>query len=362
MRRHILILSVFLLPLVFFACATQEAAPSTELEEVSSSSEESIIEEEELVTYNVTYSGILEEGGVTIYQQGTHRLMLSDGKMILLKPAESGDAGLDLYVGKLVRVRGDVMPTVEAGGTIMKVKEIVWIRRETNEDGKEEEVLHVLCGGDNGIGCSSGYTCDLTEDGLGMCIEDDESLKDEDEMDKSDETDEGNEEASKNEDNDVDDQNQMEEQSSSTASSSESSSSAPDTSLDVEQSEVITLMIDEDYADDRWTQEYCSTHVSFCIPVHKNWYFKSFGATASLLWHVEMGAATVENFGDGPLTVDLKSGDLVALGVNNGEVKTIGSRIIGYRAWSDGRHFEVSADTSLVVPVTFVTQGLKQPE
>ena len=124
----------------------------------------------------------------------------------------------------------------------------------------------------------------------------------------------------------------------------------------------VELMLDEDYIAERWTQEYCSAHVGFCVSVHKNWYFKSFGAMSSLLWHLEMGAIAVDVVGDGPLVVDLKTGDLTALGLNDGDVKVVGSKVIGYRSWSDNRHFEISAQSSLREPVEFVTKGLRGPE
>jgi hypothetical protein len=362
MRRSALALLLFL---SFSACTADEGSPASQAPESVASNERSILEEDELVTHNVTYTGILEEGGVTIYQEGSHRLMLSDGKMVLLEPAKGADVGLDLYVGKLVRVKGDVMPTVEAGGTIMEVREIAWIRRESGVNGKDAEAMRVLCGGESSVGCPVGFTCELPEEGSGVCVEDpalgrrvegEESETDvasqeeidveEEETEESEETedsDEGGEEDEVKEEEEVDEE-------------PDKGTSAAD------QSEVIALMTEEDYAADRWTQEYCSSHVGFCVPVHKNWYFKSFGATTSLLWHIEMGASAVENFGDGPLIVDLKTGTLSALGVSDRDVKTVGSRAIGYRSWSDNRHFEISADASIKEPVKYVTNALKEAE
>src|SRR3989338_9987470 len=130
------------------ACSYLGLGPTEEEASSSSSSESSLLTEEELVTRNVTYTGLLEEGWVTIYQQGTHRLTLADGKMVILEPAADSSLSLDLYAGKYVEVKGDVRPTVEAGGTLMEVSSIVWIRRETDADGKEVEMRRVLCGRD----------------------------------------------------------------------------------------------------------------------------------------------------------------------------------------------------------------------
>ncbi len=338
MHRLLLGLPVLLVPLFLFACAELEAPEPTDLEtppvvEEQQEAEQPLLEEEDLVTRNVTYTGILEEGGVTIYQEGSHRLMLSDGKMVLVEPAESMDIALGLYVGKLVRARGDVMPTVEAGGTIMAAKEVHWIRREVDEEGVEREVFRVLCGG--GVGCQEGFVCELSEEG-GVCVEGEESEESEDIEELEEEEDE---------------------------------SEHPFVGADQEvvptngrSAKALELMVDEDYAEGRWTQEYCSSHVGFCIPVHKNWYFKSFGAMSSVLWHVEMGAQPVDVMGDGPLVVELKSGDVAAIGVSDGEVTEVGSRVIGYRAWSDNRHFEISGQSTLLEPVTFVTNELSATE
>jgi len=376
MRRYALSLSVFLLPFLLFACAQggpsvlQEELPEV-IEELVEEEEESMLEEEDLVTRNVTYTGILEEGGVTIYQEGSHRLMLNDGKMVLLEPIEDGPIALSLYVGKLVKVRGDVMPTVEAGGTLMNVKKIVWIKREENE-----EVLLELCGGEEGAGCFDDDVCVLTEgEEMGVCEEGEDDEEDEEEPDEEDDEEDEDEEDENEEDDEEDEEESDEEDDDEGGDEDDGEDDEEDEDEDededdgedeppltLSQQETITLMEEEDYAASRWTQEYCSTHVGFCVSVHKNWYFKSFGATASLLWHIEMGASLVDGFGDGPLTVDLKTGSLEALGVSNAQVREIGSKVIGYRSWSDNRHFEISAPLSLREPVEFVTNELRGPE
>ncbi len=380
MHRILVGLSVFLVPLILFACVQLGQETEETPAVIEEQQEEAVepppppLEEEDLVTRNVTYTGILEEGGVTIYQEGSHRLMLSDGKMVLLEPAEGEVIPLSLYVSKLVRVQGDVSPTVEAGGTIMEVKEIHWIRREVDEEGDEEEVLRVLCGGDEGAVCPEGFVCELGEE-EGVCVRSAdastgsaESVSDfEDEV-----TDESEEEEV------VEDEgSSAEEEEQTSEASSETDEAADGTDQESEDEEEqkeelaptngrhaksLELMMDEDYAAERWTQEYCSEHVGFCIPVHKNWYYKSFGAMTSILWHVEMGAQPVEVMGDGPLLVELKSGDLASIGVTDGEVKTVGSKVIGYRAWSEGRHFEVTAPSGVEEAVRFVTSGLRSSE
>jgi hypothetical protein len=347
--RHIGALSILVLPLLLFACSIEENAgdipvvPAPVVE-----APEPILEEEDLVTYNVTYTGIVEEGGMTIYQEGSHRLMLSDGKMVLLE----GELPIDLYVGKLVRVKGDVMPTVEAGGTIMDVKEIAWIRRELDEDGNETEALRTLCGGESGAGCLAGSVCELQEDGPGVCSDgEDVDVEDEAEEESSSSAEEDEEESS--DDEEVEDEEVMEE---------DTDEEESDVEVDADLGSTVLLMVDEDYSSDRWTQEYCSSHIQFCVEIHKNWYYKSFGATASHLWHIEMGASAVESFGNGPIVVSLKAGDLSALGVQDGEVKVINKKVIGYRSWSDSRHFEISASAALGEPVGYITRTLRELE
>ncbi len=324
-----------------------------------------ILADEDLVTRNVTYTGILEEGGVTIYQQGTHMLMLSDGRMVLLEVGEGKSFALGLYEGKLVRVKGDVSPTVEAGGTIMKVVEIGWIKRETNEEGDEEEVIRVICG--EGSGCDDGFVCELGEE-VGVCVSDggeseeeaEDEVPEDEENEEEEVVDDVLDEEELDEEEDEDDSDEPEELDEEEATEEENEEEEEESTID--HTEAIEMMESEDYASERWTQEYCSSHVGFCVPVHKNWYYNSFGATTSVLWHLEMGAMPVENFGEGPLIVDLKSGDLSALGVSDGEVKEVGSKVIGYRSWTDGRHFEISGVSEIREPIEFITKGLKSDE
>ena len=70
MSKRVSLLIPLIIALSLIAC-TSPLPPEEEGAE-SVSSESSLLTEEELVTRNVTYTGLLEEGGVTIYQQGTH--------------------------------------------------------------------------------------------------------------------------------------------------------------------------------------------------------------------------------------------------------------------------------------------------
>lgn len=105
-----------------------------------------------------------------------------------------------------------------------------------------------------------------------------------------------------------------------------------------------------------WTQQYCSTHVEFCTPVHKNWYYVSFGATSSSLWHVEMSNEEIVALGDGPISVVLQSGTAPAA---DGQVTVDGGTVTGIRAWTNNRHFVISAPAALEPAVRYITQELR---
>ena len=111
-----------------------------------------------------------------------------------------------------------------------------------------------------------------------------------------------------------------------------------------------------------WTLEYCSTHWKYCIPVHKNWYFNSFGATATSLWHVEIGPLEINNLGEGPLAVNLMNGTVEAAGTTDGQVTVSGDTVVGYRSWEGGRHFEVRGPAILEQAVRAITAGVRPSE
>jgi hypothetical protein len=380
-----------MLPLALLGCSLFGLGGGEEVSEETGTQTSSLVTEEELVTENVTYTGLLEEGGVTIYQEGSHRLMLSDGKMVILESSDEVAVPLALYVGKLVRVQGDVSPIVEAGGTLMKVRDIAWIRRESDAEGREVEVLRVICGGAAGVTCPSGEVCllDQPDSGLaggetGICVFEEEEeegereeLEDEDAMEGETSSEGGSSSSAMEEEEETAEEPESiagtsssassPAQSSSSSVSSEaaasSSSSASSASSPVATSDArVETMAEENSASERWTQQYCSSHLSFCIPVHKNWYYKSFGATASVLWHVEVGPEAIENLGDGPLEVELKTSDLSSLGVADNAVTEVGGRVIGYRTWTENRHFEISGHPSLRNSVTYITKGLRAAE
>ncbi len=109
---------------------------------------------------------------------------------------------------------------------------------------------------------------------------------------------------------------------------------------------------------ENWTQKYCSTHIGFCIPVHRNWWFKSFGTTSSAVWHLEIGPSEMNNLGEGPITIRLVAGDVSTSGMSDGQVSVADGAVVGVRAWTGGRHFEIRGPAILETAVRYLTEQI----
>lgn len=257
-------------------------------------------------TNNVIYRGRLEEAGVSIFMQGTHKLTLDDGRFILL---ESEDVDLDDYLNDDVEVFGSVRPTVEAGGMIMRVESIKSLSASSSSSSAE-----------TGTGSSSS---------------------------SSEESDESSSSSAAG-------------ASSSAEDTMTQTSSASDTAMSADLEAKAALMAKDKQGPENWTQSYCSTHIGFCIPVHRNWWFKSFGTTSSALWHLEIGPSEMNNLGEGPITVRLVSGDIASSGMSDGQVLVQGDLVTGARSWAGNRHFEIRGPANLESAVRYITEQLKE--
>ena len=301
MRRISLLTLSFLSLLTLSACNWFAQTPEPKPEETP------VEEPEQEVMEDVTYEGTLEPAGISIYMQGSHRLIMDDGDFLLL---ESDDLDLEAYEDEDVSVTGDVRPTVEAGGLIMTVKRIERISEEeigsSSSSSSEEK-------SSSSSSSSSSEVSSIASSKASVA--------------------------------------------SSVAVSSVAASSVSGGTSDTLQARA-NIMAKDDISPSLWTQQYCTSHIGFCIPVHKNWWFKSFGTTTNYLWHVEMGPEELLNLGDGPLVVNLLSGSIDAKGVEDGAVVTQGDYVIGYRAWTENRHFEISAPTNLKSAVAHITKSL----
>lgn len=268
----------------------------------------------DLTTRSVTYVGRLEEGGITVYQQGTHHLTLTGGTVILL---ESRTVPLDLYEGQRVQVRGDIRPTVEAGGIIMDVREVFLL-------GAGAPVLdeaQVATGsqvGAEGTGSALQERKEEREEEIDG-VRDREGLREEEEKDRE-----------------------------------------PEQMRVVDHTAAIAAMAKEDIRPERWTQEYCTTHIGFCVPIHRNWWFTSFGATTTARWHVEISNQAVERIGDGVIVIELREGSLELVGVREGASTVEGGRVTVARAWDDQAHLAVVGDARLEAAVVFMAKGIRR--
>ena len=280
-------------------------------------------------TPNVTYKGVVQPAGISIYQQGSHRLVLEDDRFILL---ESDQIDLNGYVGESVEVFGSISPTVEEGGIIMTVENIN-LDQVDEEDVEDDEV----------------DTVTDTETGAVIDDEDEEDLTEEEELDEDEvdtvtDTDTGAV---------IDDDEDEEED----VADDEPEETIP---LSGDRLESVVAMSHDSYVAERWTQEYCTSHLGFCIPIHKNWWYKSFGNTTTNLWHVEMLNAPIDNIGDGVILVKLVSGTVGSEKATDGQIRVQDDQVIGYRSWEGNMHFEVVANSALTEPVTYITQQISE--
>ncbi len=307
-------ISPILISLVAFqlAACTANNTGNQAHSEVSSSSE-AMMEE----TKNVLYRGTLEEAGVSIFMQGTHRLSLDDGRFIML---ESEQVNLDHYIGEEVEVFGAVRPTVEEGGMIMRVESV----KSLTSSLSSSVVID-----NNSSASSSEFSSASSSDAASSAATISSSVA------------------------------QLSSVTAVTTTSSIAASSMAAWQGSAELSAKAAIMAKDKMAPELWTQKYCSTTIGYCIPVHKNWWFNSFGTTSTALWHVEIGTTEMTNLGEGPLVVDVVSGDISASGMTDGQVKAENGMVIGARSWTGNRHIEVRGPSNLEAAIRYITAELK---
>lgn len=298
MKRLLLVSSLALLPLA--ACNPFGSGTTPDSGEQTSSRPE---------TKNVIYRGTLQELGVSIYMEGTHRLELEDGRFVLL---EANGILLDDYVGEEVEVFGTTRATVEGGGIIMRVERVAEITSSSSESSVASSA--------SGATTSSSSSMAPTVSSVPPAASSAPAVA------------------------------------SSSVTSSVASVASPSSTASDPVSARAAVMARANMAASNWTQEYCSSHVSFCFPVHKNWWYTSFGATASALWHVEMSSEEIVAIGDGPITVEMKSGAAVG---SDGQVTIDGGTVTGIRTWAGNRHIVIKAPATLESAVRYITQELK---
>lgn len=276
-------------------------------------------------TKNVTYTGVVAPAGISVYNQGTHRLILPGGKFVLL---ETDDIDLNGYVDEDVQIFGALRPTVEAGGMIMRVERIELMQKENETEEGEDEP---------------------TEEELPVNPEDSDDVP----MEKPEE--EPGEEQSADPDQEPQDLPEPTEEPAEEEVSENEEIEEEVAEPSAEYLELIEVMSRQDYAAANWTQQYCTSHISFCAPVHRNWWFKSFGATSSTLWHVELSPEPIESLGQGPLVIELIAGSNTDA---DGTIDVSNGKAVGYKEWTFGRHFRISGDESLKDAILYITQNI----
>jgi hypothetical protein len=304
-----------LLALSLAACS---ASVNPDDDSSSSASSKQAASSEDMVreTRGVSYQGTVQKAGMSIYMQGTHRLELSDGRFVLL---ESDDLDLDMYVGKTVAVLGAARPTVEGDSSILRVEQITLLQQEESSSSASSiESSSSEASGDMSVSSKAASSVNTSSSKAAISSE-----------------------------------------TVSSAPAASSIASMPAMAADDDIAARAAIMAKASMADSLWTQKYCSTHIGFCFPVHKNWWFKSFGTTTSYLWHVEISTEDIAELGQGPLVVNLMAGSLASTGSADGDVKTQGDFVVGYKAFNDTSHFEASAPKSLEAAVRYIVNHIQ---
>ncbi len=309
-------------------------------------------------TRNVSYVGSIEPLETSLYMQGTHKLTLADGQFILLDSTDS-NLDLELYRQKRVEVRGSVTTTIEGGASILRVEEVTVLDAESLSDSSSSTSAMSsssalsFCGGIAGIACTGGSvciddpsdSCDPASGGAdcsGICVTAVSSTSSVPPAAASSKP-------------------AVASSSSSVSSSAASAASlAPTSSPEIGPLEAqITLMAKQKYGEaSLWTQKYCTSHLSFCVPAHKNWYFKSFGATTTNLWHVEFGMAEIDGLYQGPIVLNLISGNSASMDARDGQIKIQGSDVVAFKDWNGDSHFEIIADARLRAAVEYMLASI----
>lgn len=310
--KRLLALSLAIIPLA--GCDIFTQTPPIEEEEQTSSIPE---------TKNVIYRGLLLPLGASIYMEGSHRLELEDGRFVLL---ESDGLLLDEYLNMEVEVFGATRPTVEGGAIIMRVERIAqWIESSAAASSESSVVSSVAAAMPSSSAAPAAVASVPAAVSRPAVLPPPVASSSKAPAPVA----------------------------SSVAPVTESSaSSSGNAALDARTATMAKAKMDPA----NWTQQYCSTHIGFCFPVHKNWYYVSFGATSSSLWHVELSSEELVSLGDGPISVVLVSGNAPG---PDGQVTVENGVATGIRTWTDGRHVVISAPASLEAAVRYITQELK---
>ena len=320
-----------------------------------------------LVTRNVNYTGLIEEAGIGIVMEGTHLLRLLDQRVIYLS---STDANLDLqkYVGKKVELRGSVQPTVEGNSLLMRVEQVTVLDASSSSSSSSASgaLLTLSCSSKLSPLCPTGMACvdspdacdpDAATDCPGMCLK----------VTLPQPSSSGaiissaiSSLASSSSSSSSKSGSSTSSHSIASSISSVSSQSTSSVSSSINRDAAVALLAKQDYSSSLWTQKYCTSHIGFCVPVHKNWFFKSFGATTTNLWHLEFDVKAIDVLGDGMITLNLVAGTSSSMNARDGEIRIVGDDVIAFRDWKGNQHFEIIAPSALRSAVEYMLSHLER--
>ena len=68
--------------------------------------------------------GTIEELGISIFMQGTHRLVDDSGELLALLQSGSESLDLNTYLGQKVEISGESAPSVEGNSTFVTVESV----------------------------------------------------------------------------------------------------------------------------------------------------------------------------------------------------------------------------------------------
>ncbi len=68
--------------------------------------------------------GTIEELGISIFMQGTHKLVDDSGELVALLQSGSESLDLNTYLGQKVEVDGESAPSVEGNSTFLTVESV----------------------------------------------------------------------------------------------------------------------------------------------------------------------------------------------------------------------------------------------
>ncbi|MDD5055591.1 MAG: hypothetical protein PHZ00_04985 [Candidatus Peribacteraceae bacterium] len=349
------IVAVAIIAGISYQAIVNQRSALPDADTASSSDESSSSTSDVLATSNVSYSGTVEETALvgSPSSQSAYKLTLSDGSYVLL---ESTDANLVLasYLGKRVEILGTVRPSGEAGILLLRVEEVTMLDTPVSLSSSSPQPQ--FCGGIAAFPCPTGFdcvddptdSCDPASGGAdcgGICIAATGSTAATDSSSTA-ATTSSSAAPTPPPPPSTSSSSSLRSSSSSVSAAVDSSASASSVDTSALDQQIVT-MTKQNYDASQWTQQYCTSHLAFCIPAHKNWYYKSFGATTSNVWHVEFGIAAIDELNQGAIILNLVPGSSASMNAESGQIKTQGSDVIGFLDWNDDQHFELIADARL---------------